>query len=63
MVQTRKKQLKYIKKLVKVGSQNRVFEVQIKAFGNLSRNPDCFMCIPDDSSTRLKQPNSDRAKR
>ena len=41
--------------------QNRVFEVQIKAFGNQC-NLDCFMCIPDDSSTRLKTINSDKLK-
>jgi MoaA/NifB/PqqE/SkfB family radical SAM enzyme len=33
--------------------EDRIFEVQIKAFGNQC-NLDCYMCIPYDSSTRLK---------
>ncbi len=31
----------------------RIFEVQVKAFGNKC-NLDCYMCVPYDSSTRLK---------
>ena len=31
----------------------RIFEVQVKAFGNQC-NLDCYMCVPYDSSTRLK---------
>ena len=31
----------------------QIFEVQVKAFGNQC-NLDCYMCIPYDSSTRLK---------
>jgi len=35
---------------------NRIFEVQIKAFGN-ECNLDCYMCQPYDSSTRTKTMN------
>ena len=31
----------------------RIFEVQVKAFGNKC-NLDCYMCVPYESSTRLK---------
>lgn len=33
--------------------EDKVFEVQIKAFGNTC-NLDCYMCMPSDSSTRIK---------
>ncbi len=39
----------------------RIFEVQVKAFGNQC-NLDCYMCIPYDSSTRLKTIHSEDLK-
>ena len=41
------------KKDGRVTLKDRLFEVQIKAFGNQC-NLDCYMCIPYDSSTRLQ---------
>jgi hypothetical protein len=40
---------------------NRSFEMQIKAFGNQC-NLDCYMCLPFDSSTRLKTMKSSEMK-
>lgn len=37
---------------------NRIFEMQVKAFGNKC-NLDCYMCIPFDSSTRLNTMRKD----
>jgi len=37
--------------------EGRMFEVQIKAFGNQC-NLDCYMCMPFDSTTRLKSIHS-----
>lgn len=37
---------------------HRIFEVQVKAFGNKC-NLDCYMCIPYDSSTRLDTVSKD----
>jgi carbamoyltransferase len=42
--------------------KDRIFEVQIKAFGNQC-NLDCFMCLPVDSTTRIKTMNSDSMKK
>lgn len=39
----------------------RIFEVQVKAFGNQC-NLDCYMCVPYDSSTRLKTIHSEQLK-
>lgn len=36
---------------------DKVFEVQIKSFGNTC-NLDCYMCMPSDSSTRLQTMSS-----
>ncbi len=41
--------------------EHKIFEVQIKAFGNQC-NLDCFMCHTYDSSTRIKTMNSDELK-
>lgn len=37
---------------------NRIFEMQIKAFGNVC-NLDCYMCMPYDSTTREKTMTSE----
>ena len=37
--------------------QDRVLEIQVKAFGNKC-NLDCYMCVPYDSTTRLKSIHS-----
>jgi len=42
----------------KVKLESRLFEVQIKAFGNQC-NLDCYMCMPFDSTTRLKSIHSE----
>lgn len=42
--------------------EDRVFEVQIKAFGNQC-NLDCYMCMPFDSSTRLATMHTDHLKK
>ena len=42
--------------------EDRVFEVQIKAFGNQC-NLDCYMCMPYDSSTRLTTMHNDHLKK
>ena len=41
--------------------EDRIFEVQVKVFGNQC-NLDCYMCIPYDSSTRLTTMHSDYLK-
>lgn len=38
--------------------EERILEVQVKAFGNQC-NLDCYMCIPHDSSTRLETIHSE----
>jgi MoaA/NifB/PqqE/SkfB family radical SAM enzyme len=38
--------------------EDRIFEVQIKAFGN-ECNFDCYMCFPFDSTVRIKSMDSD----
>lgn len=38
--------------------KHRIFEVQVKAFGNQC-NLDCYMCMPFDSTTRTKTLNHD----
>ena len=45
----------------KVHLQDRIFEVQVKAFGNQC-NLDCYMCVPYDSTVRLKTMNSKELK-
>ena len=45
----------------RVHLQDRIFEVQIKAFGNQC-NLDCYMCVPYDSTVRLKTMNSKELK-
>ena len=45
------------KKTNKVTIDRKIFEVQIKAFGNQC-NLDCYMCMPFDSTTRLHSINS-----
>ena len=42
--------------------EDRVFEVQIKVFGNQC-NLDCYMCMPFDSSTRLVTMHNDHLKK
>jgi len=37
--------------------KDRIFEVQLKAFGNQC-NLDCYMCMPYDSTTRIKSMDS-----
>ena len=41
--------------------EERIFEVQIKAFGNQC-NLDCYMCLPFDSTTRIKTMDSNELK-
>jgi hypothetical protein len=41
--------------------KHKIFEVQIKAFGNQC-NLDCFMCHTYDSTTRIKTMNSEELK-
>ena len=45
----------------RVSLKDRIFEVQVKVFGNQC-NLDCYMCIPYDSSVRLQTINSDGLK-
>ena len=40
---------------------DRILEIQIKAFGNKC-NLDCYMCVPYDSTTRLKSIHSKQLK-
>ena len=53
-----RKMVETFKKTGKARIQHRVFEVQVKAFGNKC-NLDCYMCIPEDSSTRIKTMTSE----
>ncbi len=41
--------------------EDRILEIQIKAFGNKC-NLDCYMCVPYDSTTRLKTIHSEQLK-
>tara|TARA_B100000902_G_scaffold79934_1_gene84650 strand:- start:454 stop:1884 length:1431 start_codon:yes stop_codon:yes gene_type:complete len=41
--------------------KHRIFEIQIKAFGNQC-NLDCYMCHPFDSTTRIKTMDSNELK-
>ena len=45
----------------RVTLQERIFEVQVKVFGNQC-NLDCYMCIPYDSSVRLQTMHSEELK-
>ena len=45
----------------RVSLKDRIFEVQVKAFGNKC-NLDCYMCIPFDSSVRMKTMGSEELK-
>ena len=56
-----RKMVEEFKRIGKPKINHRVFEIQIKAFGNKC-NLDCFMCIPEDSSIRTATMNSDTFK-
>ena len=45
----------------RVALHERIFEVQVKVFGNQC-NLDCYMCIPYDSSVRLQTMHSEELK-
>ncbi len=53
--------VEYFKRRNKGVFQDRIFEIQVKAFGNKC-NLDCYMCIPYDSTTRLKSIHSEQVK-
>ena len=53
--------VEYFKRRNKGVFQDRIFEIQVKAFGNKC-NLDCYMCIPYDSTTRLKSIHSEEVK-